>query len=306
MSDPAPGVRTTFSSAGSGDPAVSFGDLIELPWLGDLHLQPASERLMTVTMKGGRAGFRPAEDHEQAAQWVGFASRATSARHPVRAVIVSDECQVEDVLYGRPVQDGARALPPGGRLMLAPLRPAQLDEIDMDAFKRAPVGPAAQWPVPDMGFDHGGLIDFDQVFNIKLAEQDVTALVAGRIGIPDERQILLRRWSAYAVRRGPLVAQTAAVQARQLLTGEAASDTTQPVPPALFGLLGLLWAAEGQVEDRISQAAERVRLVDARDRAAERMVAAEQLRTDLLKATKAIATAADAAAAELHALNPTT
>lgn len=300
MSDPAAAVRASFSAPDEQSPGVGFGDMIELPWLADLHVQPSSERLMPVTLKKGRTGFRPAEEHEQAAQWVSFASRATSVRRPVRAIIVSDECQIEDVLNGRPAQQEAPALSPGGRVLMAPLRPAQPEEMLMDAFKRAPVADQGEWPVPEAGFEHGGVVDFDQAFNVKLQEQDVESFTAARIGMPDDREALLRRWSAHAVRRGPLVAQTAAVQARELLTGQAAEVAGEPVPAALFGLLGLLWAGEGRIEDRISEAAERVRLAAPADRVATRSTEADQLRTDLLKALGAFNRAVEAAAVELE------
>ena len=276
---------------------VTFGDLIELPWISDAHLRPASERLMPVTMKRGATGFRPSEQHETSDRWLAYSQQASSARNMIRAVIVSDECQVEGVLRGR-VPHAQNGRDPGGRLLLAAIRPASPDEMSMRAFSRLVVADPGEWPAATTGYDHGAVLDFDQTFNVKLQASDVAAFAAGRIGIATRPDLLARRWSAYAVRRGPLLAQEAASQIHQILTGQTEPDAL----PDMFSFLSLLWAGEGQIEDHVSAMFEEIRLTPEPTRDDRRASLAPALREQLITAVRTVVTAGERAIEELEAL----
>jgi hypothetical protein len=249
-------------------------------------------------MKRGATGFRPSEEHETSDLWVGYAHAPTSIKQPGWAVVVSDECQVEDVLYGRPAQAGATELQPGGRLLLAPVRAASDEEVALESYKRITMTPDGTL-ASLAGGGKGVLIDFDQAFNVKLMSAEVGDFIASRIGAPatnQDRDHVLRRWSAYAVRRGPVVAQTTAVQLAQLVGDSAATEPAEKV----FTLLSSLWAIEGQLSDAVSEATEKVRLSDAPE--AAKAEQAERIRNAFLRACEVIGAASADAAAEISAM----
>lgn len=272
---------------------VAFGDVFEVGWVGDVYVGSSSERLMRQTLRGGAVGFVPAQPDQRSERWVVSAGQASRLSAPIRCMVTNDDCHIEGVIQGRADSETGRRLSAGGRLLLAPIRPASPDEVaQTGSFKRLPVVGEGSGLVVPPSFGHGGLIDFDQTFNLKLGRDDVAAFVAGRIASPtaDGRRVLERKWAAFSARRGPMVSELASAQLYRLVHGRDGEL------PGLFELLASTWELEGRVAEEIASAEER--------RRAGASVDPVPLLAGLSRAYDAMRSKLEAAQAELDGLRP--
>lgn len=249
--------------AATTEDLLRFGDIVEAEWIFDLCLRDDAKPLTQHILPGGRPAIvaeqRSAMTKERVYPKDAVLAHANVDRNANRAVIISDDCDVED----------ARRIN-RGRLRLAALvaLPANQDErakaLATQAFDRYPLQPQEDLTPPFAG----GTIELQRVFSVAAAE--VLALKPVLV-IADEqrRQELQIRWAAHATRHGPAVAAQSAQDLVKLLI---ADGDVEAVPDPRQGLVFdaadhemierlkivsvLNWALEGGNVDSISDALE--------------------------------------------------
>lgn len=207
---------------------LSFGDVIEAPWLFDLYLREDSGALGPVTMKGGVPGWvklleppatEPAgrRDHVLAAAGAGEAFDYVVANghgRSRRGIILTDDCEMV-TQFGRGGTAG------DGRILLAAVRNATEEEADAAIAQELNFG---VFGLRESGDMRPGVAVLEAVFSVH-----VSALAArggedtwSRLAALDEehQRALGEKWMAHATRHGPLVVAAEGRKLAKLLTAD--------------------------------------------------------------------------------------
>ena len=236
---------------------LSFGDICEAEFLYDVHVR-ADARAMGREIAEARFAtkrwridqdvpyFIPGVNIRQDQNYV--------LAHGVQqlAVVLSDDCLIATAL-GR--DSGG---PTNRRLLFAPVVAASADEVAELAG-----GNFGRFPLP-AGEQHGGhrIVDIRRCFMVD-ARDVHDALTAGnfRVGSLDDptRDELAIRWSAYALRRGPFVAEDSMEKFAEYLldSGRVADEATAvDVASRLVDVVAAAWGYEGRGVEGAGTAAE--------------------------------------------------
>lgn len=236
---------------------LSFGDVCEGDFLYDVHVREDA-RSMGREMSGEKYAkrawnlpgavplFIPALDPGQGETFV----LAHGTHHP--ALVLSDDCLIASAL-GR---DGGG--PTSKRLLLAPLVEASEEEVN--ELEAAGFG---RFPLPgDAHFALNLIADLRRSFMAD-ARDVHKALASGRFRVrslgDDVLGDLAIRWSAYALRRGPFVAEDSLEKFAELLldTGKVSEEKRAlEVATLLADVVAAAWGYEGRGVDRSGTAAE--------------------------------------------------
>jgi hypothetical protein len=222
---------------------LSFGDICEAEFLYDVHVRadarsmgrevaPAKFAKKMWGMDEDLTYFVPALDPKQGDNFV--LARGTHSQ----AILLSDDCVIATVL-GRDT-----GKPTNKRLIFAPLAPAADADLDTANFGRFPL-------LADEQFDEPLMADLRRCF---MADgRDVhAALDAGgfraRSLTEDTRGELAIRWSAYALRRGPFVAEDSLEKFAEYAidSGLASEEAVVDASSKLFDVVGAAWGYEGR------------------------------------------------------------
>jgi hypothetical protein len=275
----------TYLAAAPLRESLAFGDICQANFLHDIHVRADARTMGTDVATAAFAKKKWNVDQEvryyipEAAPKQGE-NFVLAHGAQASAVVLADDCAVETAL-GR---DGDG--PQKRRILFAPIVKITAEEASdlvEGNFGRFPLPADSQ--VPD---DYA--VDLRRCFMVDA--RDVTdALTAGGFrvrSLDDEaRSGLSERWSAYAVRRGPLVAEDSADKFAGHLadTGHADDDQAEDIANKLVEVVATAWVYEGEAVERAGNTA--TDHLDT-DEVIERLIA------DLEAVQKAAGTAIDA------------
>jgi hypothetical protein len=255
---------------------LSFGDICEAEFLFDVHVR-ADARAMGREMAPAKYAKRWGLDQDVPYFVPGVNIRDDQSyvlAHGVQqlTVVLSDDCLIATAL-GR---DAGR--PTNRRLLFAPIVDASADEVAELAG-----GNLGRFPLP--ADEHHGdhrIIDIRRCFMVD-ARDVYEALATGtfRVASLDDfsRDELAVRWSAYALRRGPFVAEDSMEKFAEYLldSGRVADEATAvEVAAKLADVVAAAWGCEGRGVEGAGNAAEDGR--DPQDAVDVMVVELEQLR----------------------------
>jgi hypothetical protein len=235
---------------------LSFGDVCVAPFLHDAYVRSDARTMGMDTMKASFAKrygihedipyFIPGANIKTGDDWV------LAHGSPAQGVALADDCLIETVL-GREGEASART---NRRLLFAPLVETSAEEVDdlqQENFGRFPLA-------ADSFFDTPGVVDLRRCFMVQVGDVH-DGLKAGdfRVRSLDDvaRAELAVRWSAYALRRGPFVAEDSLEKFAEYLIerGVADEDQATTVAQALADLVATTWRFEGTAIEAAGNAA---------------------------------------------------
>lgn len=219
---------------------LSFGDVIEAPWLFDVYVRHDSAALSQINLKQGKVGY---EKRTEAPRTTDYNVSAQATMDPTDvvlttgtnrlAIVLTDDCELA-TLAGERTEEGA-SWGPRGRIVLAALRASDDDAVriqrgelnDPDGGRRKdpPLGffglPAdAARQIPP------ALVDFNRLFCVQtksLIGNDAVTPHRVIAALDDvEQEKLARAFAAHLLRVGPVAARMAVKKLSQLWT--AAGD----------------------------------------------------------------------------------
>jgi hypothetical protein len=237
----------------AADLPLQFGDVFSGDWLHDAMINQEAVALAAFDARGGRRAYTPLSPGTKRRTDLVLARGG-----PCRAVLVSDDCEIETWL----VRKGG-----GGRLLFAALEgwPTGIDEQEQVAgstsFRRHPLLPAD-------GFE-GGVVEFFRLFAV--SGKSLLDSHGRMLSLTDlARAELEQRWAAYATRRGPMAAERNgsklayvleagddAAKWEQLMKGSATPAAPHVDAGArLATALAQAWRVEGEIAGRFADAYE--------------------------------------------------
>jgi hypothetical protein len=236
---------------------LSFGDVCEAEFLYDAHVRADARAMGADVAPAAFAKKRWGIDADVAffIPGVGIGGdRHYVLAHGVHqgAVLLSDDCHIASAL-GRDTGE-----PTNRRLLFAPV--VEGSEEEVAELEEANFG---RFPLPaDDRFDSHGVVDIRRCFMVD-ARDVHAALTAGGFrvrSLSDEaRADLAIRWSAYAVRRGPFVAEDSLEKfAEYLLDARHVHDESDALDVAgkLVDVVAAAWGYEGRAVEDAGNAAE--------------------------------------------------
>jgi hypothetical protein len=220
---------------------VSFGDIFAVEFLHDVHLRADAVLMGTKDIPakyGGGLTYGP-----------GYArNRAFVLAHgaPFRSILITDNCVIDTNL-----SQGRGSLRPSGRLLFAPVIPADDDAMTTKAFGRFPL-PAGEPDFPQ------AVVELRRCFMVD--SRDVADHVGNRIaGLSMEvAEDLEVRWNAFAARRGPLAAARQSEKLCGLLArardDEAPNEAELAIGRAVANAFASAWRIEGSALEAVGSA----------------------------------------------------
>ncbi|MBA3877450.1 MAG: hypothetical protein C0498_11070 [Anaerolinea sp.] len=220
------------------DPAdrLSFGDVVEAPWLFDVYVRHDSAALSQINLKQGRIGYEKRTEPPRTTDY-NVSAQATMDPNDVvlttgtnrLAIVLTDDCELA-TLAGERTEEGA-SWGPRGRIMLAALRASDEDAVRVQRGEAEDAG-SGRRKDPPLGF-YGlpadgerqmppALVDFNRLFCVQ-----TKSLIGDEAGTPhrvvvaldeEEQEKLARAFAAHLLRVGPVAARNAVRKLSQLWT----------------------------------------------------------------------------------------
>lgn len=229
---------------------VLFGDIYSATWLRDAFITQEAVPLHRFNRQGGGIAYEPlAPDTRRAAKYV------LAEGVPCRAIILSDDCEIETWL----VRKGGQ-----GRLLVA-----AVSAWDPGAGERN----FRRHPLPPDGDFSGGVVELGRLFAVQARALATRQSRVASLG-DTARGELEQRWAAYATRRGPLAALDNATKLAHLIdasgdagrlaalidNGETVDAAAMAKGKSVATALVKAWRIEGEVMAAIANAHEERRV----------------------------------------------
>jgi hypothetical protein len=234
---------------------LAFGDVCEADFLHDIHVR-ADARAMGTDVATAAFAKKKWNIEAEVRYYIPEAAPREGENfvlaHGARAqaVVLADDCAVETVL-GRG-GDG----PQRRRILFAPIVKITADEVD-----ELLVGNFGRLPLPADGqVSEDYAVDLRRCFMVD-ARDVHDALAAGGFRVrsldDDARSALSERLSAYAVRRGPFVAEDSADKFAGHLVdaGRASDEQAEDIANKLVDVVATAWVYEGEAVERAGNTA---------------------------------------------------
>lgn len=215
---------------------LSFGDVVEAPWLFDVYVRHDSAALSQINLKQGRIGYEKRTEPPRTTDY-NVSAQATMDPNDVvlttgtnrLAIVLTDDCELA-TLAGERTEEGA-SWGPRGRIMLAALRASDDDAVRVQRGEAEDAG-SGRRKDPPLGFyglpAYGerqmppALVDFNRLFCVQ-----TKSLIGDEGGTPhrvvvaldeEEQEKLARAFAAHLLRVGPVAARNAVKKLSQLWT----------------------------------------------------------------------------------------
>lgn len=236
-------------------PELSFGDVCEADFLYDVFVQGDARALRRETAPASFARrkwqldaevdfFAPVQPRDEESFVLAHGRQRT-------AVVLADDCLLLTAL-GR----GGGA-PTARRILFAPVAEATKDEaleLEGQNFGRFPLR-------ADEHHDQDAVVELRRCFMVDARDIAVAvnneALVLRSL-TDDTRDQLAIRWSAYASRRGPVVAADSAEKFAELLVNQTRAEDADAlrVATSIAGVVAAAWGYEGRAVEGAGIAAD--------------------------------------------------